>query len=120
MIETHGLNHISLSVSDPDRSLEFYRRLFGVREYQRHDDTIQALGPGEHDVIVFERRASHGQAGGIDHFGFRLKHPEDIKQALKEIEAAGARIHQQGEFGPGLPYVYFEDPDGYTIELWFE
>jgi catechol 2,3-dioxygenase-like lactoylglutathione lyase family enzyme len=33
MIETHGLNHISLSVRDPERSLDFYRQLFAVREY---------------------------------------------------------------------------------------
>jgi catechol 2,3-dioxygenase-like lactoylglutathione lyase family enzyme len=78
------------------------------------------LGPGAHDVIAFERRSSHGKAGGIDHFGFRLKNPEDMERALGEIEAAGARILRQGEFAPGLPYVYFEDPDGYTIELWFE
>ena len=33
MIETHGLNHISLAVRDPDVSLAFYTKLFGVREY---------------------------------------------------------------------------------------
>ena len=120
MIETHGLNHISLSVRDPERSLNFYRQLFAVREYYRDENSIQVLGPGAHDVIAFERRSSHGKAGGIDHFGFRLKNPEDMERALGEIEAAGARILRQGEFAPGLPYVYFEDPDGYTIELWFE
>ena len=120
MIETHGLNHVRLSVKDPARSLAFCQRLFGVREYQRDADSIQVLGPGPHDVIVFERRASHGAAGGIDHFGFRLKDPAQMEAALEQIEASGARILRQGEFGPGLPYVYFEDPDGYTIEIWFE
>ena len=56
MIRTHGLNHISLSVRDPERSLAFYTRLFGVREYFRDADGIQAPGPGPHDVIAFERR----------------------------------------------------------------
>jgi len=41
MIETHGLNHISLSVRDPERSLAFYQRLFGVREYHRDEASIQ-------------------------------------------------------------------------------
>ena len=63
MIETHGLSHVSLSVSDPERSLAFYNALFGVREYHRDDDSIQALGPGPHDVLVFERRPGHGEAG---------------------------------------------------------
>ena len=120
MIKTHGLNHISLSVADVDRSLRFYQALFGVREYHRDANTVQVLGPGPHDVIVFERRDSHGEAGGIDHFGFRLIDPNDIDDAIRQAEAAGAKIVKQGEFGPGLPYVYIEDPDGYVIEIWYE
>jgi catechol 2,3-dioxygenase-like lactoylglutathione lyase family enzyme len=120
MIRTHGLNHISLSVADPDASLAFYAALFGVREYVREGDTIQALGPGPHDVLVFERRAGHGERGGIDHFGFRLTDPGDIDDAIREARALGARILRHGEFGPGLPYLYIEDPDGYEIEIWYE
>ena len=32
MIETHGLTHINLAVRDPQRSLEFYHAVFGVKE----------------------------------------------------------------------------------------
>ncbi len=120
MIKTHGLTHISLSVRDPERSLAFYRDLFGVREYHRDENSIPVLGPGPHDVIVFERRASHGKRGGIDHFGFRLTDPADIGEAVRQAQAAGAKVLRQGEFGPGLPFAYIEDPDGYTIEIWFE
>lgn len=120
MIKTHGLNHISLSVRDPEASLAFYTKLFGVREYFREGNVIQALGPGPHDVIVFERRDGHGTRGGIDHFGFRLTDPKDIDDAVREAEAAGAKILRQGEFAPGLPYVYIADPDGYVIEIWYE
>jgi catechol 2,3-dioxygenase-like lactoylglutathione lyase family enzyme len=120
MIKTHGLNHISLSVADPERSLAYYSTLFGVRAYHREEGSIQVLGPGPHDVLVFERRDSHGRAGGIDHFGFRLQDPADIDEAVRQAVAAGGRILRQGEFGPGLPFVYIADPDGYTIEIWFE
>ena len=120
MVRTHGLTHISLSVRDPEVSLAFYQRLFGVREYHREGDTIQALGPGPKDVLVFERRDGHGEAGGIDHFGFRLVDPADAELAAREAEAAGARILRRGEFAPGQPYLYLADPDGYTIELWYE
>jgi len=40
MIKTHGLNHISLSVRDPDVSLAFYTKLFGVREYLEATNSI--------------------------------------------------------------------------------
>jgi catechol 2,3-dioxygenase-like lactoylglutathione lyase family enzyme len=120
MIKTHGLTHISLSVLDPDVSLAFYQKLLGVREYHREQDSIQALGPGAYDVMVFERRPMHGQRGGIDHFGFRLTDPADIGEAIRQAEAAGGTILRQGEFSPGFPFVYIADPDGYEIEIWFE
>jgi catechol 2,3-dioxygenase-like lactoylglutathione lyase family enzyme len=121
MIKTHGLSHIALSVSDPDRSLRFYRSVFGVREYFRDETTIQVLGPGAHDVIAFERRpACAGTPGGIIHFGFRLTKPEDIDAAIAAVEAAGGTASSQDSFGVGLPYAFVRDPDGYEIEIWFE
>ena len=121
MVKTHGLSHIALSVADPDRSLAFYRAVFGVREYFRDEATIQVLGPGRHDVIAFERRPEHaGAAGGIIHFGFRLQRPEDIGAAVAAVEAAGGSVTSRGEFTPGTPYAFVRDPDGYEIEIWFE
>lgn len=121
MIKTHGLSHIALSVADPDRSLAFYRAVFGVREYFRDEATIQVLGPGRHDVIAFERRPERaGVAGGIIHFGFRLQRPEDIGAAVAAVEAAGGSVTSRGEFTPGTPYAFVRDPDGYEIEIWFE
>ena len=120
MIRTHGLNHISLSVADPDASLAFYAALFGVREYWRDERTVQALGPGPHDVLVFERRAQAGVRGGVHHFGFRLTDPADRDVAMVEAERAGGTVLRSGEHGPGEPYVYVADPDGYEIEIWYE
>jgi catechol 2,3-dioxygenase-like lactoylglutathione lyase family enzyme len=121
MIKTHGLTHIALAVADPERSLNFYRSAFGVREYVRDATTIQVLGPGPHDVMAFERRPGDaGAAGGIIHFGFRLTRPEDMDAAVAAVEAAGGRLISRGEFGPGLPYAFVRDPDGYEVEIWFE
>ena len=121
MIRTHGLTHLALSVADPDRSLQFYGSVFGVREYFRDAGTIQVQGPGPHDVIAFERRPGDaGAPGGIIHFGFRLLRPEDIDAAVAAVECAGGSVTSRGEFGPGLPYAFVRDPDGYDIEIWFE
>lgn len=121
MVKTHGLTHISLAVRDPERSLAFYSAVFGVREYFRDEQQIQAQGPGPHDVIAFERAESMaGQLGGITHFGFRLTQPSDITLAVSEAERAGGKILRQGEFAPGFPFAYISDPDGYEIEIWFE
>lgn len=121
MVDTFGLSHISLAVRDPQRSLDFYAQVFGVREYFRDAGQIQAQGPGPHDVLAFERQgASAGAAGGIQHFGFRLKQPQDIGAAVCEVVRAGGTVLRQGEFAPGLPFACVADPDGYEIEIWYE
>ncbi|PYQ56055.1 MAG: hypothetical protein DMF78_00170 [Acidobacteria bacterium] len=121
MVTTRGLTHINLAVQDPERSLRFYEAVFGVREYYRDASSIQVQGPGRYDVIAFERnKARAGKLGGITHFGFRLKRPQDMGTALKQARKAGGRILRTGEFGPGLPFAYVADPDGYEIEIWFE
>jgi catechol 2,3-dioxygenase-like lactoylglutathione lyase family enzyme len=121
MVKTHGLTHINLAVRDPERSLRFYERVFGVKEYYRDEESIQVQGPGSHDVLAFERSAATaGTAGGIMHFGFRLIDPADIDLAVSEAKAAGGKLLRRGNFGHGLPFAYVADPDGYEIEIWFE
>ena len=121
MIETYGLTHISLAVADPERSMRFYGQVFGAREYFRDNSSIQALGPGPHDVLAFEHDPSRaGTKGGIGHFGFRLRDPTHIDAAVEEVERAGGKLQRRGEFRPGFPYAYVFDPDGYLIEIWYE
>jgi catechol 2,3-dioxygenase-like lactoylglutathione lyase family enzyme len=120
-VKTHGLSHVALAVADLDRTLDFYRAVFGVREYFRSETTVQVLGPGQFDVLAFEKRsAGVGAPGGIIHFGFRLTRPEDIDIAVAAVEGAGGAVTSRGEFAPGLPYAFVRDPDGYEIEIWFE
>lgn len=121
MLKTHGLTHISLAVRDLDRTLRFYTQVFGVREYFRDETSIQVQGPGPHDIIAFEQNPDDaGADGGIAHFGFRLMTPADIDLAIAEVQRAGGTVLRRGEFAPGYPFVYVEDPDGYEIEIWYE
>ena len=120
MVKTHGLTHIALAVKDPARSLAFYQRVLGVVPVYRDDNFVQAQTPGSRDVLVFERGRGAGKRGGVAHFGFRLTKPADIAEALVAIKAAGGKIRSTGEFIPGEPYVFFSDPDGYEVEIWYE
>ena len=120
-VRTHGLTHVALAVRDPRRSFAFYHAVLGTRLVYEQADFIQAQTPGAHDVLVFERRRRlAGAKGGVAHFGFRLKRAADIARAIDAVRQAGGRITQHGEFVPGEPYVFFIDPDGYEVEIWYE
>jgi predicted enzyme related to lactoylglutathione lyase len=49
-----------------------------------------------------------------------LKNPEDIDLMIERITTSGGKITSTGEFVPGSPYVFFRDPDGYEVEVWYE
>jgi len=120
-VRTHGLTHFAIAVRDPRRSLDFYRAVLGVVAVYEDDAFIQAQTPGSRDVLVFERNPrAAGKQGGVAHFGFRLTRAADIEKARVAIRAAGGTITGTGEFVAGEPYVFFRDPDGYEVEIWYE
>ena len=121
MVKTRGLTHIALSVNDPQRSAAFYSAVLGCIVVHDGSEFVQLQTPGARDVLVFERDPeTAGRAGGIKHFGFRLLSPGDIDRAATVVGAAGGRIRSRGEFCPGEPYLFCEDPDGYEVEIWYE
>ncbi len=121
MIKTLGLTHLALTVSDPERSFQFYHDVFGMLAVYREDHFLQAQTPGARDILVLEKGTEGvGKSGGIKHFGFRLVDARDIDRAATAIENAGGKIVDRGEFCPGEPYVFFTDPDGYEVEVWYE
>ena len=119
--KTYGLTHLALAVSDLDRTLAFYQQVFDVEVMYKEDNFLQVTTPGAHDIIVFEKKkAPYGQTGAITHFGFRLRHPDDIEEIIEKIKKANGIITSQGDFVAGSPFVFFKDPDGYEVEVWYE
>jgi len=121
MIKTLGLTHLALTVSDLERSFQFYHDVFGMLAVYRKKNFLQAQTPGARDILVLEEGTENiGRSGGIKHFGFRLTDARDIDRAAAAVERAGGKIKHRGEFCPGEPYIFFTDPDGYEVEVWYE
>ena len=125
MIRTRGLTHIHLIVRDMKRSRAFYCKVFGMQvSFKVGTKLIFLNTPGSKDAIALHEDSESarvaGKSGGIAHFGFRLKNAKDIKEVKQKITEAGGIISDEGEFLPGSPYVFFKDPDGYEVEVWYE
>lgn len=122
MIRTQGLTHIHLVVRDLERSLRFYKGVFGMEERFRDGPQMVFLNtPGSQDLITLNEDPAEarlaGVNGGVVHFGFRLAKSADLDAAIADVEAAGGKLIRRGEHGPGVAFAYIEDPDGYVIEL---
>ena len=120
--ETYGLTHLAILVKDIQRTLSFYREVFDVEVMYQEKTWAQVRTPGCEDIIVFEQSdlETVGKSGGLLHFGYRLREASDIGELVRRVTKAGGRIKEQGEFVPGSPFVFFFDPDGYEIEIWYE
>jgi catechol-2,3-dioxygenase len=123
MIPIKGLNHAVLTVGDLDRSLNFYRDVFGFEEIGRlgrkmgfmrahgsknhHDLGFLAIGPNA------ERPAR--SAVGLFHLAWEVPAIEDLAAARNALIAAGALV---GESDHGATKsVYGVDPDGHEFEI---
>jgi catechol 2,3-dioxygenase-like lactoylglutathione lyase family enzyme len=121
MIKTCGLTHIHLVVKNIQRSLDFYKTVFGMEvKFWAGDGLVFLNTPGSHDLITLHQAEGDqptGSSGGILHFGFELDNKADLETAISEVIAAGGALKKRGEFTPGMPFAYVADPDGYEIEL---
>lgn len=119
---TYGLTHLAIVVKDLDRTLQFYRHVFDMQVMYHEEKMLQLTTPGCHDILVFEQKDASltGQPGGIAHFGFRLREASGMQGIYQKVLEAGGDMVDKGEFIPGSPYLFFKDPDGYVVEVWYE
>ena len=119
---TYGLTHLAVSVKDIERTMRFYTSVFDMEVMYHEKDMVQLTTPGCNDILVFQAHLndSTGKPGGIAHFGFRLRDPNGIEVLAEKVVRAGGIIKDRGDFVPGSPYIFFLDPDGYEVEIWYE
>ena len=119
---TYGLTHLAIAVNDLERTLNFYQAVFDMKLMYQEKNMIQLTTPGCNDILVFQRTEEpvDGNTAGIAHFGFRLREAKDIHAMHSKLIEAGGIILETGEFVPGSPFIFFKDPSGYTVEVWYE
>ena len=113
------LGYVHLTISDMDRSLEFYQQSLGLKVHQREGNTAY-LGAGQADLLMLtenpEAKRVRGTTG-LYHFAILVPSRVELAQSLKRI--AETRTPVEG-FADHLvsEAIYLPDPDGNGIEIY--
>jgi len=140
-----ALHHVGITVADLDRAIRFYHGVLGLELRSEPSPVFDdpALGPavgvpgaalrqvnlalGDTTLELLEYTAPPSpiesplpqNALGAQHVAF---HVDDIEATMRELSARGveffseANVVDEGVLA-GWRWVYFEDPDGYPLEL---
>lgn len=112
-LNANSMNHVTLAVSDPERSREFYTSVLNMSVVSRQPASPVTgaginMGAGDSFLGLYPLE----NPGRIDHFCLGV---DDY-----EIEEAAERLREVG-VAPVIrkdrPELYFKDPDGITVQL---
>ncbi len=125
-MRTVGASHVSFSVSDFDRSLAWYREVFGAEvmldEPSDHRHAAVLRLPGS-DLLIglcqfYERDHApfDPTRTGLDHFAFAVATHHELDGWTAHLDRLGIAHSGLLEVPPGA-IVNFKDPDGIALAL---
>ncbi len=123
MIETRGIVHFTIPVSDLDRSLKFYTEILGmtlIRKYQHM--AFLRCGTDDRITILGKTDATHPDNGNatVIHHAFSVD-SDKYGAALEFVQAQGIEvIFEEDRPSPATiagPRFYIHDPDRNVIEV---
>lgn len=119
MIKVNGLDHINLQVRDLNKSVDFYKNVFGFQKVEEgisnNGNPYAIVGRSGHVFLAMYQGRDDNQSY-INHLGF---HIDDFDSVMEKINQLGVKI----SYGDGIieypdsRSVYIADPDGMQIEL---
>ncbi len=116
-----GLDHVAISVSDMERSVQWYVEVLGLERQHTDvwDGVPQFVGKGATGIAIFPARdAGDGpdrpSRVGLRHFALRADRANFLR-AQEELKARG--IDFEFEDHEIAHSIYFRDPDGFALEI---
>lgn len=127
------INHIDLTVLDPDRSLAFYEAVLGYMGYRRvtsHErgyDFDREGSDGLFTSVGIMRAEGKGRtrrhdrySPGLHHLAFTAESRSDVDAFHRLLLDIGAEVLDPPaaypQYGAGYYAVFFADPDGIKLE----
>ena len=136
LVDSTGLAHVRLTVTDITRSKAFYDQVFGWPVAVDASDQAGTPGvetdPGRfYGGVVYQTPqgtlfglrpvgtgAFDADTTGLDHVSFAVSARQDLDTALDALDGAGIPHGEVIELGDaGLAILSFQDPDDINVEL---
>ena len=119
-----SFNHIALSVNDVNESIAFYQKVLQLKEIQNSASNSKtrwlSLGEGK-QLHLIPRPDSEIKINKAVHFALATT---DIKSFIKHLETLNIDYSDWRDTATkeyvrddGIIQVYFQDPNGYWIEI---
>ena len=120
------IRHIALAATDPEKTADFYKQVFGFKEVGRvsREQATLAYGvmltDGAINLAILRFLKDQGTRGtdfrGIHHFGIQV---EDVDGDTKKIEALGGECFMKKPEGAVMSFfeTKFVGPDGVVFDI---
>lgn len=128
MLDFGAISHIDFSVSDVERSADWYCEVLGVRRLRRvdldnrimivlqHAATGLIIGLNQHQLTTTDTFRETNV--GLDHVGLGVTDREDL-DVWQDRLASLAVTHSPVEDTPNGAALVFRDPDNIQLEFWW-
>ena len=117
-----GIDHISIRVSDYERSKTFYSKLFTFLGFEISDEYPGTIGwtngKTRYWITEAEGRKQYKIGDvGFHHYAFQLRNRRDVDDLQAWLEKEGVKIVDPAdEYYEDYYAVFFLDPDGLKLE----
>jgi glyoxylase I family protein len=126
-VATKGVNHVTLTVTDVQRSREFYTTIlnfqpigeFGQRILLSNGSMVLVIGPAPDATHALSGDRFDENRVGLDHISLSVSSRADLDEAVRIFDEQGVphgEIKDLGA-GAGLYVIAFRDPDNIQLEL---
>ena len=128
MIKLAGIGHVLLRVTDEEASKRFYCDVLGFRVAEQdpeHGGVFMTLGDGFHAIDLTQHPAQQSAARpergqlGLVHIAFKVASYAALRDAYTHLLDRGVEI-QRAVDHVCQRSVYFTDPDGNGLEIYYE
>jgi catechol 2,3-dioxygenase-like lactoylglutathione lyase family enzyme len=115
-MKTRGIDHLNIRVRNLERSRKFYCEVLGMEEAFREPPRAIFLRCGK-DLLTLAKTKRRIRLGM--HFGFQTRTSGEVDRWVKWLKRNHVALTSEREEESGRG-VYFRDPHGYLIEIYYE